>query len=82
MWTVKAHNSSKKSKPVCQSEVNEKWKKMKAGLAQDMTPYRNLMEELDEKIKIDEKKNQKGTIFAMLNKQKRRSWSMKSLRML
>ena len=57
------HNSSNKSKDVCQSEVNEKWKKMKAGLAQDKTPYRNLMEQLDEKIKIDEKKNQKGTIF-------------------
>ena len=67
---VKAHNSSKKSKAVCQSEVNEKWKKMKAGLAQDMTPYHNLMEDLDEKIQIDDKKNKKGSIFALLNKQK------------
>ena len=67
---VKAHNSFKKSKAVCQSEVNEKWKKMKAGLATDMTPYHILMDELDEKIKQDEKKRQKGSIFALLKSQK------------
>ena len=67
---VNAHNSSKKSKAVCQSEVNEELKLMKSGLGRDMTPYHTLMSELEEKIKLDEKKRKRGSIVALLKSQK------------
>ena len=69
---VKAH-TPEKTKAVCQSEVNVKWKCLKSSLPKDNTAYNDVMRELDEKIQKKEERMKRGQIMGFLNKQMARS---------
>ena len=69
---VKAH-TPEKTKAVCQSEVNVKWKCLKSGLPKDITAYNDVMRELDEKIQKKEERMKRGQIMGFLNKQMAKS---------
>ena len=64
---VKVH-TPEKSKAVCQSEVNDRWRRLKSGLAKDMSAYNDVMRELDEKFQKKEERMKKGHIMSFRKK--------------